>query len=494
MKGMLAIDQSTSATKAVLFDEHAGRMATETEAHAQRYPCAGWVEHDAEEIWGNVLAVTRRLLARERDVDLRYVSIANQRETVVAFEKGTGRPLAPAIVWQCRRGDALCARQVTLGRGPEIRRRTGLRVNGYFSAPKLEWLLEQRPDIAGMCAAGEALLGTVDAYLVYRLTEGRVFATDSTNASRTLLFDIHRLTWDRELCRWWGVPPEALPEVRSSEAGFGETDLGGVLAEPIPIRGVMGDSQAALFGHGCERAGSGKVTLGTGASVMINVGDTAPSPLLETVAALAWVHAGRPTYAAEGIINSSGSALTWLRDQLGLLSSVAESAALSAQVRDDQAVYLVPAFSGLGSPYWRDDARAAIVGLSSQSDRRHVIKAALECVAFQLRDVLETMARDTGVALERIRVDGGTTGNSYLMQFVADILGIEVVVADQEGSAALGAALMGARGLGVDSMAAALAATAHPQIAYRPSMRRSEADTRYAGWRRALEQVISAKQ
>lgn len=490
MNCILALDQSTSATKAHLFDEHARHLASEVQAHRQLYPRAGWVEHDAEEIWANTLAVVRRLIDQRRDARVVCFSIANQRETVVAFEKGTGRPLLPAMVWQCRRGDALCAEQLAAGRGEEIRQRTGLRISGYFSASKLQWLMRERPDIAGLAVRGEALFGTIDTYLVYRLTEGRVFATDVTNASRTLLFDIHRLDWDADLCRDWQVPSQALPKVRPSHENFGETDFGGTVSAPIPIFGVMGDSQAAMFGHGCVTPGSGKATLGTGASVMLNVGRAAPRGDHGTVAALAWVLAREPTYAAEGIINSCTATLGWLRDQLGILTSVPESEQLSLQVKDDDSVYLVPAFSGMGAPYWNDQARAAIVGLSSHSDRRHVVKAALECIGFQLRDVLEMMQKDTAVAINQIRVDGGAVSNAFLMQFIADILGIELLVSTQEDSAALGAALMGASALGLETFAEGLADHSRPEISYRPAMTRAEANRRYAGWRKAVERVM----
>ena len=347
----------------------------------------------------------------------------------------------------------------------------------------MQWLLEEQPDIARLVASGDALIGTVDTYLIYRLTDCRVYATDATNASRTLLFNIHRLTWDEDLCQWWRVPREALAEIRPSDASFGgnrpgrrapragpdpwsDGRLAGCVVRP-PLRagrqqqsdawyGCVGDDQRR---HGCT------------------AGD------LGTVAALAWLRAGQPTYAAEGIINSCASTLTWLRDQLGILMSASESEDLCAQVKDDQTVYLVPAFSGLGAPYWRDSARAAIVGMSSHSDRRHIIKAALECIAFQLRDVLEMMVRDTAVRIDRIRVDGGTTSNAFLMQFIADMLGIELLVAEQSDRAALGAALMGASGLGVEPLAEGLASSTESQLSYRPTMVRAEADARYAGWR-----------
>lgn len=490
MNCLLALDQSTSATKAHLFDQHARHVASEMEPHRQRYPRAGWVEHDAEEIWANTLAVVRRLMHRQPQVRVVGVSIANQRETVVVFDRNTGRPLLPAIVWQCRRGDALCAEQLAAGRGEDIRRRTGLRIDGYFSASKLQWLMREHPVIAALASRGEALFGTIDAFLVYRLTGGKVFATDATNASRTLLFNIHQLGWDAELCRYWQVPAEALPKVQPSDASFGETDFDGALSAPIPICGIMGDSQAAMFAHRCLIPGSGKATLGTGASVMVNVGDTVPKSDRGTVAALAWMRAGKPTFAAEGIINSCTATLGWLRDQLGILASVPESEQLSVEVRGDDSVYVVPAFSGLGAPYWRDQARAAIVGLSSHSDRRHVVKAALECIGFQLRDVLEMMRQDTGLAIGQIRVDGGAVSNAFLMQFIADILGIELLVSAHEDGAALGAALMGAGALGMETFAEGLAARSRSEISYRPRMTRGEADARYAGWRKAVERVL----
>lgn len=494
MHCILALDQSTSATKAILFDEHGRQIAAESKTHRQSYPRAGWVEHDAEEIWQNTLLAVQHVLAEHPDARPVCVSIANQRETVVVLDRKTGRPLAPAIVWQCRRGDEYCHRQLATGHGDRIRQRTGLRVDGYFSASKLQWLVNERPDIAELVARGDALFATIDAYLVYRLTDRSVFATDPTNASRTLLFDIHRLTWDDELCHYWEVPGRALPEVRSSDATFGETTLGGIVSRALPIRGVMGDSQAALFGHGCLERGSGKVTLGTGASVMVNLGGTAPVGEGGMVTALAWVRSGKPTYATEGIINSCASTLSWLRDQLGVISSAADSEQLSIQVRDDQSVYLVPAFSGLGAPYWRDTARAAIVGLSSHSDRRHIVKAALESIAFQLRDVFDAMSQETGVGIRRIRVDGGAASNGFLMQFVSDVTGIEFEVATDVDSAAFGAALMAAEAIGLEGFTASASTEFRGHVRYRPTMPACEVEKRYGGWQRAVGQVMAAQQ
>jgi glycerol kinase len=298
MKCLLVIDQSTSATKAVLIDVQ-GRVLDKTSCeHQQFYPQAGWVEHDAEEIWRNTLAVTSELLQRQaaQIANLAAIGITNQRETVVVFDRETGKPLHPAIVWQCRRGDSLCEAQKLQGRESAVRARTGLRIDGYFSASKLQWLMRERPALAEQVMAGKALIGTIDTYLIYRLTEGAVFATDHTNASRTLLYDIVNMRWDPDCCAWWQVPMQALAEVRASADQFGETTLGGLLPRPLPIRGVMGDSQAALFAQHCVEPGTAKVTFGTGSSVLLNVGNNVPAALQGAVATLAWVHAGRPTY------------------------------------------------------------------------------------------------------------------------------------------------------------------------------------------------------
>ena len=402
---VLAIDQSTSATKALLFDETGQRLDRESHEHRQHYPQPGWVEHDAEEIWQNLLKVTKSLIGRnaQRIGDLAGISITNQRETIVVFDRKTGQPLYPAIVWQCQRSDELCAAHVAAGNENLIQTRTGLRLNPYFSGSKLQWLVENQPEIKAKLDTGEALIGTIDAYLIYRLTGGAVFATDSTNASRTLLYDITRLQWDGELCALWKVPVKALPEVRDSAARFGETTLGGTLSHPLPIVGVMGDSQAALFAQRCFEQGTAKVTFGTGSSVLLNIGEKPRISYRGVVTALAWVHRGLPVYAFEGIIINSAATLSWLQNQLGLVRDVAEIESLAGELDDAGGVFLVPAFSGLGLPHWEPGARAAIVGLSGYSDRRHVARAALESMAYQLRDALDVMQLDSGVKLKSLQ-------------------------------------------------------------------------------------------
>jgi glycerol kinase len=490
MPPILALDQSTSATKAVLFTDQGTVLDRTTREHRQIYPQPGWVEHDAEEIWQNTLDVVRDVAARHDLSTLAGVSIANQRETIVVFERGTGRPLHHAIVWQCRRGDDLCGALAGAGQKESIRSRTGLRVDTYFSASKLQWLVRERPDLATRLQAGEALIGTMDTYLVYRLTGGRVFATDPTNASRTLLFNIRGLRWDDTLCELFQVPPRALPEVRESGAQFGETDVDGVLRRPVPICGVMGDSQASLFAQACFKTGMAKATFGTGTSVLLNIGGEFELPAEGLVCALAWVIGGQPTYALEGIINYSAATVAWLQHQLGLIHDAAETEALARAVEDNGGVYLVPAFAGLSAPYWSPDARAAIVGMTAHTRREHVVRAALESIAYQLRDVLELMKSGAAISLQSIHADGGPTANGFLMQFVADLCGLELRVANVPESSAWGAASAGLLGLGVHKSMETLAALPRAWSIYRPQMPPERARRLLEGWQSAVERVL----
>ena len=508
MPHILALDQSTSATKAVLFDENGRLVDKAARDHRQIYPQPGWVEHDAEEIWQNVLAVLRELATRhanpgrdalprvqaDRQVgptkDIACLSLTNQRETILVFERGTGRPLHHAIVWQDRRGDPLCRRLTDAGHSDLVRQKTGLKIDTYFSASKLKWLIQEKPEIRRRLQNGEALIGTIDAYLIYRLTGGRVFATDHTNASRTLLFDIGKLRWDEQLCALFDVPLAALPEVRESAARFGETNAEGVLPKALPICGVMGDSQASLFAQRCYQPGMAKATFGTGTSVLLNVGDRFKLSGQGAVSALAWVWQGRPTYALEGIINYSAATVSWIKDQLGLIRDAAETEPLARAVADNGGVYLVPAFSGLSAPYWSPDARAAIVGMTAHTRKEHVVRAALESIAYQLRDVLDMMRADAGLALASLHADGGPTRNGFLMQFTADLAGIELVVAEVPESSALGAAMAGLLGMGLRTSLDDLAALPRETRAYRPQMNAAEVQRLYTGWQAAVKRVL----
>jgi glycerol kinase len=489
---ILAIDQSTSATKAILFDARGKVLDKASRNHRQIYPQPGWVEHDVDEIWKNVLAVVSEIAKRNRTKlnKLVALSITNQRETVLVFDRKTGKPLHNALVWQDRRGDAICAKLTKQGHGPSVLKKTGLKIDTYFSASKVRWLVENMPAIAAKLKTGEAVVGTIDAYLVHRLTGGRVFATDFTNASRTLLFDIGKLKWDASLCKLFKVPARALPEVRESAAQFGATDAGGLFPKTIPIIGVMGDSQASLFAQRCYQPGTAKATFGTGTSVLLNIGDKLRVSQKGAVTALAWVYQGKPTYAFEGLINFSAATIEWLKNQLGLIHSAAEVEKLALSVPDNGGVYLVPAFAGLSAPYWSPEARAAIVGMTAHTNKAHVVRAAQEAISYQIRDVLDMMRADAKVKLQSLHSDGGPTRNKFLMQFTADLTRTEIKVAEVAESSAWGAAMNGLLGLGISESLEQLAKLPRVQKTFRPQMNSDQARRLHEGWLAAVRRIL----
>lgn len=490
MTYILGIDQSTSATKAVLIDQNSRIIDKASRDHRQIYPQSGWVEHDAEEIWQNVLAAVSELADRQTNLlpEMAGLSITNQRETFVVFDRQSGRPLHNAIVWQCRRGDTIC--RELADHESLVEQRTGLKLDTYFPASKIAWLMRQRSDIAAAIRNGTALIGTIDAYLVYRLTAGQVFATDHTNASRTLLYDVHNLRWDGELCELFGIPLAALPEVRDCSAHFGETDLSGKLQRKLPLCGVMGDSQAALFAQRCYEPGMAKATFGTGTSVLMNVGENSTVHTGGSVLALAWVIAGKPTYALEGLINYSSATLSWLRDQLGLIDKVDECETLAQEVPNNGGVYLVPAFAGLSAPHWNPEARGALLGMSGHTKKAHVVRAALESIGYQIRDVLDMMQRESGIAPQVLLADGGPTRNRFLMQFTADMIERELQVTNTPESSVLGAAFAGMLGLGLHDSLAALSALPRETTTYHPRQARAEVDQLLAGWHAAVKRLL----
>ncbi len=491
MQTTLAIDQSTSSSKAILFDANGRLVDRVSRDHRQIYPQPGWVEHDAEEIWQNVLGSVQELAARNQSAmsSLENLAITNQRETVVVFDRLTGRPLYHAIVWQCRRGDPICDELRRGGKEDMIRRKTGLQLDSYFSGSKLRWLVDHVPDLESQLVQGKALIGTIDAYLIYRLTEGRVFATDPTNASRTLLYHIGSLQWDDELCGLFRVPREALPEVRESAAEFGTTDVHGGLPKRVPIQGVMGDSQASLFGQGCFQPGMAKATFGTGTSVLLNVGHQLPAMNGNAVTALAWVWHGQPTYALEGIINYSSATVTWLKDQAQMIGDAAETEVLARSVEDNGGVYFVPAFAGLSAPYWSPHARAAIVGMTGYTGRAHIVRAALEAISYQIRDVLEMLGSESGISPRHLFADGGPTHNEFLMQFTADVTRIDLLVADVAESSAWGAARAGQLGRAGADPLNHLDSASRAMRRFLPQMEPASAERFYQGWQRAVSRV-----
>jgi glycerol kinase len=483
---VLALDQGTSSSRALLFDRAGACVATAQQPIRQHYPRPGWVEHDPEEIWQTQLATALAALreARIGPERIAAIGIANQRETTVLWDRA-GRPVANAIVWQDRRTAFVCDALRAQGLEPLFRERTGLLLDPYFSGTKVQWLLDHVPGLRRRAAAGEVLFGTVDAWLLYRLLG--VHATDYTNASRTLLYDVFRRRWDADLLRALDVPPELLPPVRASSGVCGETTaLGGA----IPVAGVCGDQQAALFGQAALTPGMAKNTYGTGAFLLMNVGDrpVAARSLLTTIAwGLAGDGADAVTYALEGSVFVAGAAIQWLRDELGLIASAAESEAVAASVPDANGVYLVPAFVGLGAPHWDPHARGALFGLTRGVSRAHIVRAALEAMAYQTRDVIAAVEREAGVPLAELRVDGGATANDLFLQLQADILGRDVVRPAVLETTALGAAYLAGLAVGFWRDPADVAGQWRADRRFTPRLPADQREALYAGWQRAVE-------
>jgi len=492
---ILAIDQGTTGTTVLVFGA-AGDLRSRGYAELpQHFPRPGWVEHDAEEIWATTLAALTRALDPLGDLRRRVVAIGltNQRETALLWERASSKPVARAIVWQDRRTAERCAALEREGAGREVASKTGLRLDPYFSSTKLEWLLRSDPALRGRARRGALACGTVDAWLLWKLTGGRAHATDFTNASRTMLFDIGRLRWDDDLLRRFGIPPAVLPEALPSIAAFGETrDVPG-LEDGVPIRGIAGDQQAALFGQGCATAGGLKNTYGTGCFLLLHTGGRRVRSRAGLLTTIACGPGGAPAYALEGSVFIAGAAIQWLRDGLGVLRDAAESEALARGVEDAGGTVLVPAFAGLGAPYWRPDARGIWSGLTRGVTRAHLVRAALESIAYQSRDVIEAMEREARVRIRELRVDGGASQNRFLMQFQADISGVRLVRPGLVETTALGAALLAGIGAGRWSAASDLQAVREPGATFEPAMRRSERERLYGRWREAVGLLVSAR-
>jgi glycerol kinase len=492
MPCVVAVDQGTTGTTVLVFDR-AGRIVGRAYSEfTQHYPKPGWVEHDAEEIWRVTLRVLRQACrrARVRARDVAALGITNQRETVVLWDRRTGRPIHRAIVWQDRRTAPECERLKADGAETTIREHTGLVIDPYFSGTKLRWLLQHVPRAAERARAGELCFGTIDAWLIWKLTGGAVHATDPTNASRTLLYDIRANRWDPELCRLLDVPEAVLPAVRPSSGEFGLTDRA-VLGASIPIAGVAGDQQAALFGQGCVEPGMVKNTYGTGCFLLMYTGPTlarSERGLLTTVACDA---KGGPAYALEGSVFIAGAAIQWLRDGLGLLKRAADSEALARRAGAHLGVYLVPAFVGLGAPYWDADARGALLGLTRGVTRAHVVRAALESLAYQTRDVADAMTADAGHPIASLRADGGAAANDFLMQFQADMLDVPVDRPRVVETTAMGAAFLAGLATGFWRDQAALAKARRLDRRFKPRMKTDERDALYRGWVAAVARVRS---
>jgi glycerol kinase len=488
MPHVLALDQGTTSSRAIVFDDAGGVRGLAQAEFRQIFPQPGWVEHDAEEIWRSQLAVAREALANARIAarDVAAIGITNQRETTVLWDRATGAPVANAIVWQDRRTAQACDRLKRAGEEAWVRAKTGLVLDPYFSATKLAWLLDQVPGARGRAEAGELAFGTIDAWLLWKLSGGRLHLTDVSNASRTLLFDIERNDWDGELLELFGVPRPCLPEVRPSSGMFG-TAVPELLGAAIPIAGVAGDQQAALFGQGCHRPGMAKNTYGTGCFMLLHTGAERIASTQGLITTRTASVGSEAHFALEGGVFIAGAVVQWLRDGLKLVRSAGEIEALAASVPDAGGVVLVPAFAGLGAPHWDPYARGAMLGITRGTTDAHVARAALESIAFQSAEVLLAMQRDADIELAELRVDGGATANDLLMQFQADLLGVPVVRPRVLETTALGAAYLAGLATGVWRTGADIAAQWQPGRVFAPRMSRDEAGMRLAGWLRAVE-------
>jgi glycerol kinase len=487
---LLAIDQGTTSSRAIVFDRSGGIVSQAQREFPQYFPNDGWVEHDPEEIWSTTLAVCREALAPVGAQRIAGVGITNQRETAVIWERSTGKPIYNAIVWQDRRTVEFCQRLKDDGHEAMITEKTGLLIDPYFSATKVRWLLDNVPDARERAARGELAFGTIDSFLLWRLTGGRHHRTDATNASRTLLFDIHRQCWDEELLECFGVPAELLPQVCDSSADFGtcEPEL---LGAALPIGGIAGDQQAALVGQACFEQGMAKSTYGTGCFLVVNTGEQALRSQNRLLTTVGYRLGGKVTYAIEGSIFVAGAAVQWLRDGLKLIDSAIECEPLATATGYANSVYLVPAFTGLGAPYWDPKARGAILGLTRDTGIAEIVTAGLQAVCYQTSDLLQAMESD-GARLKALRVDGGMVVNSWVMQFLADMTGIRVDRPQVTETTALGAAYLAGLQVGLYASLAEIGELWHCERRFQPAM---DADTRerlYAGWVDAVKRVRSA--
>jgi glycerol kinase len=491
-KYILAIDQGTTSSRAIVFDASGLPVASAQKELTQHYPADGWVEHDAEDIWRDVQSLMREAVAKAglRGSDIAGIGITNQRETTVVWERESGRPIHRAIVWQDRRTAETCRQKVADGVGSLVQQKTGLLIDSYFSATKIAWLLDHVPGARSRAEKGELCFGTIDCFLLFRLTGGKVHATDATNASRTMLFDIVQQDWDEVLLKIFNVPVAMLPKVLdcSGEFGIASADI---LGHAVPVTGIAGDQQAATFGQACFQPGMVKSTYGTGCFALVNIGDRPVQSNNRLLTTVAYRLNGKTTYALEGSIFVAGAAVKWLRDGLKIVDGAAETATLAATVPENHGVYLVPAFVGLGAPYWDPDARGAILGLTLDAGRAHIARATLESVGYQTRDLTTAMKADGAPAPAAIRVDGGMVANDWLCQFLADMLDVAVERPRVIETTALGAAYLAGLATGVYAGLDAVAYGWHCERRFEPRMNASTRAQLYAGWQKAVQRVLT---
>jgi glycerol kinase len=490
-KFILAIDQSTSATKVMLFDASANLVHRVSYPHQQFYPAEGFVEHDPEEILANTVNGMTDVLKQKglNAKDLVVVSITNQRETSLIWDRVTGKPIANAAVWQCQRGKDYCKHLNDDGFGAKIREKTGLVTDPYFSASKLRWLIRNVEGAKEKAENGDLLLGTMDCWLLWKLTNGKVHATDFSNACRTMLFNINTLKWDEELISLFELHPSMFPDVRYSDQIFGETDPSVVFDIPVPVAGLLGDSHAALFGQNCFEPGMAKATYGTGSSIMMNIGTQPLSPPEGLVTSIGYGRAGQIDYVFEGNIHCTGDTINWMVNDAELISSPAESEQLALSVSDNNQVYFVPSFVGLGAPYWDNQARACISGMARNTKKAHIVRAALEGIAYQIKDLIDLMTENASIPFREMRVDGGPTRNNFLMQFQSDMLQKEVIRSNIEEVSALGAAFMAGLACGFWKDTEEIKSLRKVDKSFTPAMPAEENEKLYAGWKLAVKRA-----
>lgn len=487
MKYIIAIDQGTTSTRALVFDKLGNIMASAQEEITQYYPKPGWVEQNPVEIWESVQNTLAEAIKKVGAQNISAIGIANQRETTVVWDKRTGKPVYNAIVWQSRQTVNICESLKARGLDPEVRYKTGLLIDAYFSATKIRWILDQVPGAYDDAHAGHLLFGTIDTWLLWQLSEGNIHATDYTNASRTMLYNIRELTWDHELVSALGIPHSMLPKVMNSSGVFGYVRKVFTGIEGIPVSGIAGDQQAALFGQGCFSAGMAKNTYGTGCFMLMNTGSNAVASQNGLLTTIAWGLSGRIEYALEGSIFVAGSAVKWMRDTVEWFKDVEETEQLATTLSSSEGVYVVPAFVGLGTPYWDSEVRGAIFGLTRGSSRSHLIRATLESVAYQTRDVLSVMERDSGIQLQTLRVDGGMVRNNFLMQFQSDLLRVKVERPVVQETTALGAAYLAGLGIGFWEDQNDITKNWQLDRCFHPEMALEAAEKHYRGWQKAVE-------
>ena len=491
MQYILAIDQGTTGSRAIVYDRQGNQVASAYQEFTQHFPQPGWVEHDPEEIWQSVLNCVRSVLLQVEPGSIAAIGVTNQRETTVVWDRRSGEPIYNAIVWQCRRTSERCEDLKRSSLGLEISRRTGLPIDAYFSGTKIEWLLTNVPGAMEKARRGGLLFGTTDSWIMWKLTGGRTHATDFTNASRTMLFDIDQMCWDAEILQHLDIAASMLPEVRPSSGVFGETQGVEGIPDGIPIAGIAGDQQAALFGQACFEPGTIKNTYGTGSFILQNAGSSRPESKHGLIVTVGCGGRGEPVYVLEGAIFVAGAAIQWLRDGLGLLATASESELMACAVSDNGGVYFVPALAGLGAPYWDQEARGSVYGITRGTTSNHLVRAALEAMCYQTRDVLDAMRADSGLATKSLKVDGGAVANTFMCQFQADILGVEVVRPRVIETTSLGVAYLAGLAIGYWRDSDEISVCWQADRVFEPRMSRDRAEELYQAWQAAVGRTLT---